>query len=230
MIDILGYCFICGKETSFHGDLFNGRESFSCKHCNGVSRNRQLAKVICAYYNCMSLSELPKTLKIYEPTSWGAFNTVLGGKEGFVCSEFYHDVIPGEKKGGVLCQDLRQLTFKDGFFDLVITQDVFEHIERPFEAFDEIFRILTPSGVHAFTIPCIYQTQSREGLPKVFHGDPINDGLVHTDFGLDIVDVLNRRYPEMTTRLFLGEDEPDDLCIIDTWIVKNTAFLSVKNN
>jgi 2-polyprenyl-3-methyl-5-hydroxy-6-metoxy-1,4-benzoquinol methylase len=45
------------------------------------------------------------------------------------------------------------LTFADGTFDLIITQDVFEHVMQPAETFREIARVLKPGGAHIFTMP-----------------------------------------------------------------------------
>ena len=43
-------------------------------------------------------------------------------------------------------QNLEKLTYEDESFDVVITQDVFEHINEPFQAFKEIARVLKPGG------------------------------------------------------------------------------------
>jgi SAM-dependent methyltransferase len=68
-------------------------------------------------------------------------------------SQFFSDVPRGQSKDGQRSEDLEALTFPDESFDLVITQDVFEHVLRPAKAFAEIARTLKPGGAHVYTVP-----------------------------------------------------------------------------
>lgn len=102
-------------------------------------------------------------------------------------------------------QNLENMTFKDESFDIVITQDVFEHINYPFKAFQEIERVLKPEGCHIFTVPIdnpFVRTTPRVKmengiripiLPEVYHGNPIdkeNGSLVTYDWGNDICELV----------------------------------------
>lgn len=102
-------------------------------------------------------------------------------------------------------QNLENLTYADGSFDVVITQDVFEHINNPFSAFFEIARILKLGGGHFFTVPIdapLHKTVSRitiengvrkAVLPEIYHGNPIdkeNGSLVTYDWGNDICELI----------------------------------------
>jgi len=204
----LGCCTACGNSGRFYKKGENLRETFICDICGSNSRNRHLALVL---FDALGLAgpcsvkkivrEFPR-LKVYEAQSDGAVNRLLGRLPGYISSEFFADVPPGSiSKSGVLCQDLQKLTFKDGSFDLVISQDVLEHVRVPELAWREIYRVLTPSGFHIFTIPFHRdkKTVRRVGLdgdkdtfilPKIFHGDGVRDGLVYTDFGNDLIDHL----------------------------------------
>jgi len=205
----IGLCTICEEYTPFDKHSENLRETFICKKCGSNSRNRHLAKVLCHTLsggdnNINSLKELVKkfsNLRIYEAQASGAINSVLKNLDRYVHSEFFADIKLGSLKLGIRCENLQSLTFKDETFDAVITQDVFEHISKPWVAFKEVHRVLKPSGCHIFTIP--YNKDSKtvervkiEGnkeiylLPKVFHEDSIGDGLVYTDFGCDVLDRL----------------------------------------
>lgn len=108
----------------------------------------------------------------------------------------------GEVLNGILCQDLERTTFQDNAFDLIITEEVFEHIPSPERACIELRRILKPGGYHISTI-AVYWNQEKsvvraimeEGvvrhlLEPIYHGDPNRpDGaLVFVDFGADIVE------------------------------------------
>ena len=112
---------------------------------------------------------------------------------------------------GGSCQDLESLTFADESFDLVVTQDVFEHVANPDTAFAEVSRILAPGGSHVFTVPWYpdQPTRRRAELvdgqivrlaPPEYHGDPFdsNGALVFNRFGSDIADLIAEA-SDMTT-------------------------------
>lgn len=67
-------------------------------------------------------------------------------------TEFFDGVPSGMLHGGVLCQDLHATTFDDGRFDLVMTEDVLEHVTDYLRALKEIRRVLKPGGCHVFTV------------------------------------------------------------------------------
>jgi len=114
---------------------------------------------------------------------------------------------PGVERGmiyrGFRNENLEQLTFDDESIDLHITQDVFEHIFDPAQAFKEVARTLKPGGAHIFTTPLVNkdaQTQwcakrdakgAIEHLidPPEYHGNPVSaDGsLVTVHWGFDIL-------------------------------------------
>jgi SAM-dependent methyltransferase len=124
----------------------------------------------------------------------------------------------GATHQGFRCEDLARQTFDDGSFDLVITQDVLEHLLEPTQAFSEISRTLRPGGAHVFTVPwhCGQETKVRarkssagiEYLEEpVYHGNPVdaNGSLVATDWGTDLCDIIDRS-SGMTTTMIHTED------------------------
>lgn len=206
---VIGYCLICGSSTVFYRASNNLRETFKCKVCGSISRNRHLAKVLCIVLGIDEPYSLKKAIKsfprfkIYEAQASGAIHNYLMNLGGYVYSEFLPNVLPGTLSDkGIRCEDLQRLSFKDNSFDLVITQDVLEHVRDPELAWREIYRVLKPRGYHVFTIPYLENqvTVSRvklDGeediyiLPKKFHGDSIREGLVYTDFGYNLIEYLN---------------------------------------
>jgi len=46
-----------------------------------------------------------------------------------------------------------RLTFADSSFDLMITNDVLEHVPSYEDAYRELFRVLAPGGLLVFTVP-----------------------------------------------------------------------------
>jgi len=101
-------------------------------------------------------------------------------------------------------EDLTRLSFDDASFDLVVTQDVFEHIPVPTRAFSECWRVLRPGGRLIFTIPffpdltttAVRATVAEDGSvthlePPEVHGNPLGGGsLCFQHFGWDLLDML----------------------------------------
>jgi SAM-dependent methyltransferase len=106
--------------------------------------------------------------------------------------------------GTYRCENLEEQTFDDATFDLVVTQDVFEHIMNPDQAIREIARTLKVGGAFIATVPIVRklrpsQRRSRlyDGsivhlLDPEYHGSPVGKGgsLVTIDWGYDIVSYL----------------------------------------
>lgn len=72
--------------------------------------------------------------------------------------------------------DIKDLPFEDNCVDTVILTQVLEHIDKPFEALDEIKRILKNDGILILSVPFIYHAHatpydyfrfSEYGLKKI---------------------------------------------------------------
>jgi SAM-dependent methyltransferase len=110
----------------------------------------------------------------------------------------------GSYQGKHRSEDLTQMTFKDGEFDLFITSDVFEHVFNPGKAFKEIARVIKPGGAHIFTMPwypALKNSLERATLKNgkieyiqepMYHGNPIDEkgSLVTMDWGIDFCDII----------------------------------------
>ena len=166
---------------------------------NGASRQEQYLSAVLP---------LLEPLSIYELQAQGALHAILHRLPGYVCSEFLEAVEPGKRNSlGVLCQDASRLTFADGLFDAVISQDVLAHMDDPWRGFEEIQSVLKPGGVHIFTVPLHEGRKTRRRaardtagslmhlLPPVFHKDPLNPqgALVFWDYGEDLPDLLRAK-------------------------------------
>ena len=126
---------------------------------------------------------------------------------------------PGSCKHGFRCENLEKLTFADGAFGLVITQDVFEHVLDPALAFREIARTLKPGGAHVFTVPlykgkrtvirAIKEANQIKYLQEpMYHGNPVDKkgSLVVTDWGDDMIDFIEAN-SGMTTKMLTFHDK-----------------------
>jgi SAM-dependent methyltransferase len=205
-----GKCFICGNNVDFQAEEgFSLREA-GCPICQGSKRNRDLAKTIIRTYlkdDTLSLAEgleYLQELAVFEVEASGPIHNYLGKLPKYICSEYFDNVPPGSVSGsGIRHEDLERLTFPNNSFDLVITQDVFEHVSNPERGFLEIRRVLKSGGYHIFTVPfhegrkTVRRVTIKDGrkvflLPPVHHGDPLRESgsLVYTDFGDDIIENL----------------------------------------
>ena len=210
---IEGECYICGGTVSF---LIQRKATLlreaSCSVCGASIRNSDLAKGILDAFGIRERSlksALPKLsgYRILNTCSSGKIHDCLHRLPGYVASEYFDDVPNGEKKGNVVSADLMNLPFADESFDLVISEDVFEHISDYKKAFSEVYRVLNAGGYHIFTVPLHEgkKTVSRIGNEKrIYHGDPIREegALVITDFGSDLSDILDNM--KFSTKVVMG--------------------------
>jgi len=105
---------------------------------------------------------------------------------------------------GIRHEDVHQLSLTEESVDLVVSNDVMEHVPDPKVGFGEIYRVLRRGGILFLTIPfhsgndtTVMRAEAREGrvvhhLPEVYHGNPVSDqgSLVCTDFGWDVLSML----------------------------------------
>ena len=204
-------CYFCGAWVPRGGlENQNYRESRACEACGSNNRTDALAQVLLRIYGHHS-SSLDRALndfselRIHEFSFQGPLFDRFTRLPNFTFSEFFPGVGNGELSAtGVRSEDIENLTYSDNTFDLVVAQDVLEHVPDPSRGLREVFRTLVPGGRHIFTVPfnrgmdtSVLRTRLEEGtltylLPPEYHGDPIRDegALVFTDFGADIVALI----------------------------------------
>jgi SAM-dependent methyltransferase len=121
---------------------------------------------------------------------------------------------------GYRSEDIESQTFEDECFDLVITQDVFEHLFRPDRAMKEISPTLRVGGAHIGTVPIVQKNAASRRraslgekgevihhLEPQYHSSAIGDSgaLVTIDWGYDIARYLTEQSGLLTT-LYLIDD------------------------
>lgn len=204
-----GYCHVCGRNTIFLKLDKWLRDYYRCACCLSIPRQRALKLVldqVCPDWRSKAIHESSPNGPLSKRISQECL--------GYVGSQYYTDVPVGSYKGAYVSQNLERQSFADRQFDIVITQDVLEHVLHPKLAFAEISRTLKPGGVHIFTVPLDSElaTQTRavevhgrlEHLREpIYHKNPVdvNGSLVITDWGHDIVNVI-RCCSDMTTEIF----------------------------
>ena len=207
-----GTCNICGEEQVFVRRNASLREGYRCGRCKASMRYRGQADAILRTYaeqGSTTIAEIVReprfaSLAFWEPGVLGPFREHFTTMPGYVMSDFWPDVRPGDERDGVRCEDLMALTFSDRSFDLVLTSDIFEHVRKPFVGFAEVHRVLRPGGRHIFSIPvqepwraATVERVDTSGPDDVFvlepryHLGPGNSlHIVYNDFGRDLVDGL----------------------------------------
>ena len=164
-----------------------------------------------------------KTLSIHEssPGGRGASLKLKQHSQQYVGSHFFPDFPLGKiHSSGWRNENLEAQTFEDESFDLVITQDVMEHIFNPDRAFSEISRTLKPGGAHVFTAPLVRKHQSSQirarlsdngeidyPFPAEYHGNPIDNkgSLVTMHWGYDICEYIQKACGMYTTIVFIDD-------------------------
>jgi GT2 family glycosyltransferase/2-polyprenyl-3-methyl-5-hydroxy-6-metoxy-1,4-benzoquinol methylase/glycosyltransferase involved in cell wall biosynthesis len=205
-------CSVCGSADILaptpEGSI---REAFVCQNCFALGRVEALARValqILGRDGEGSLAELARRrpgVRVHELGFVGAIADTLRGHAWYSMSEYFDDIPRGSAgPGNIQCEDATQLTYADQSFDMLISQDVMEHVTDPRAAFAETARVLRPGGSHVFTIPhdkSLPHTITRARLdpygieylmPPEYHGDPVRamGALVFTDFGRDLALIL----------------------------------------
>jgi SAM-dependent methyltransferase len=205
----LGRCTVCGRLTIFFClDRDSFRNSMICLFCRSASRSRHVAQAILDIVGGggTSIADLPATgeVTIYNTATDDCFSRVLRDYHGCFNSCYKDGLAPGtEISPRTSCQNIEALTYADGSFDFVITEDIFEHVRHPEKGFREIYRVLRPGGYHVFTVPFHFDrptlvrvdTSGAEDvylLPPEYHGDPLRGTiLAYRTFGIDLFEELN---------------------------------------
>jgi len=126
----------------------------------------------------------------------------------YVATQYYPDIPIGSIINNYQNQDLENQTFINEYFDIVVTQDVMEHLYNPGKAFTEIARTLKKGGAHIFTVPIVNKHKPTEvwavkgeNNNPVFlktpewHGNPVDSGgsPVTMHWGFDIVNYIKEK-------------------------------------
>lgn len=214
---VSGYCIPCNKSVPFlvdrssgaqqqgNGWIPNWRERQVCPSCQMNSRQRLISAIVSQYLrdcqsNNLNVYFMEQVTPIYDwaTKSFPAVNII--GSE-FLGPQY----ASGTVRDGILHEDVMALSFEDNSLDLIVSNDVFEHVPVPSLALRECFRVLKPNGLMIVTIPfhcnsdasVTRATIDSSGIthkcPPLYHGNPVSaDGsLVITDFGWDFMDMLS---------------------------------------
>lgn len=127
--------------------------------------------------------------RIYAAEAVTPFAMLMRGRfPKFIGSEYASNAAVRDEMFPVLFQDLTQLDFPSGRFDIVTTNEVLEHVPDLDGALREIARVLRPGGKHIGTAPV--HLDCEKGLVRArltdgeivhleepeYHGNPFEEG------------------------------------------------------
>jgi len=112
--------------------------------------------------------------RVYEMSSYGITLAYLRRAFADVTiSEYMPNVELGSTVDGTLIQDVQRLTFADESFDLITSNQVFEHVPDDVQGFRECLRTLRRGGAMIFTVP-LHDIPKTKPLAKLS-----NSGVIH---------------------------------------------------
>ena len=209
-----GFCIPCSRNVSLLVDIESGgqqagdswhpnwRERLVCPLCGMNNRQRLMAALVkqkLGNESCKSVYFMEQVTAIYK---WA--ENVFQDRE-IVGSEYLgYEYKGGDVIQGVRHEDVENLSFADESLDLIVSNDVFEHVPHPAKAFSQCARVLKEGGIMLASIPFHRNhdaSQARAILKEgevthlqspSYHGNPVSaDGaLVFTDFGWDLLDQI----------------------------------------
>ena len=204
-----GKCAVCCRQRIFI--LTDAPETIRnhaiCVRCRSSSRNRHVAICIAQAFAARGIGRLADfaqhpELLVLNTSSDTPLAHALGRAPNIVCSEYLDGVEPANRRTDVQNENLKRLSFADDTFDLVISEDVFEHVRDSDRAFREVHRVLKPGGVHVFSIPFAFGRRTEALFDRVggeivlrepieYYGGPLRGRIAcYTRFGIDLFETL----------------------------------------
>lgn len=209
---IAGYCVICQANVSFQtsagvmmGDHTSLREGMQCQRCGVSSRGRLLFDAIVETFGRDADLE-GAVLEAMSPLA----ASLVAQFPALVGSEYLgSDVKPGDSRKlrdrEVRHESILGLSYADASLDVLVHNDVLEHVYDVDGALRESLRVLRAGGACVFVMPffpLIDRTQVRGRLnddgsiehfeEPEYHGDGVTDKGIYTfyHYGIDFVDRL----------------------------------------
>lgn len=193
-----GFCPCCRSKTVFSSEDDWLRDHYVCQRCGSIPRQRHIQLILD--------EQVPGWHRLALHESSPSNDFIKRWSSNYDASQYFPDVPRGEYRDGVRSEDLEALTLDDDSVDVVITQDVLEHVFHPDRVLREVHRVLRPGGAHIFTTPkhrglteticrAVITDDGRTEhlLEEQYHGNPIGDSkaLVTFDYGQDFEDLMS---------------------------------------
>lgn len=211
--DLRRFCLCCNETMPMLVDYHfgaaerdgsrmpNWRERLVCRGCGMNNRQRLVAKLL---QQCAVRYQRPRVYLMEQVTPIFRWVSKLDAVDVMGSEYLGYEYRGGECVKGLRHEDVMNLSYQDESFDIIVSNDVLEHIPDPARALRECCRVLKPGGTVLATFPFhpdMDSTRVRARpvgdtiehlLPPRYHGNPVSaDGsLVFQDFGWDFLDVM----------------------------------------
>lgn len=192
---------LADRQHSWDGRV-NFRERLVCPGCQLNTRMRFMAHLLRE-----TVRGLPARPRVYlheQVTSFFAWAQRSLAAEVLGSEYLGHDLAGGTVIDGIRHEDALALSFADESFDVIVSQEVLEHVPSITDAIDETARVLAPNGRLLLSVPfdqtadeTVQRARLVSGVVEhlqepVFHGNPVSPegSLVFYDHGWDLMDRL----------------------------------------
>ncbi len=175
----------------------NYRESFRARGLNARAR------AVLDHFACTPSEKHRFALRIYAPEALTPFAMELRGRyPRFLGTEYLPEPAHRQRFFPIPHEDLMALSFPDGSFDVVFSNEVFEHVPDLRRAVGEIARVLRPGGLLLGTFPFAYNSATtlqrayvQRGVlhlagPPEYHSDPVDPVLGALVYQIPAWDVI----------------------------------------
>jgi SAM-dependent methyltransferase len=171
---------------------FNLREGDACTKCRMPKRVRMLL------WSIRRLFPEIEPIRILHLNQVNELSGFLKQSHHLVETFFDSSRVLGSEYDGLINQDMQQLQFETGQFDLVVHSETLEHLHRYYQALAECHRVLKPGGFQVYSVPLIRSRETRRRiqidpmgnasnvLPESYHGLG-RDYQVVWEFGKDFL-------------------------------------------
>jgi SAM-dependent methyltransferase len=207
--NLIGFCEPCQRESRFlvdwqysDGIIPNYRERLICEYCGLNSRQRFIAGLLKRFLNdsnkpIAQIHVLEQVTKFYKYIQENLNNANVVGSEYLGGHN-----MPGQVINGIRHEDATKLSFAKNSVDIIVSNDVYEHVHDIQKTLKEAYRVLTNNGKLLISIPFHYSEKKSKQraaivkeklvhlLPALYHGNPSaeENSLVFYDFGWDFLD------------------------------------------
>jgi SAM-dependent methyltransferase len=153
----LAECPLCRRSyfLSLRADPFMTR----CLGCKATVTNLSLIPVIKHHFSNRYDGKVAYELSTYGST----LNWMKKNFSEVVTSEFVPDKPLGQLIDGFHKEDVQRLSFADETFDVVSSNQVFEHVPDDIQGFKECLRVLRDGGAMVLSVP-LFETTATERI------------------------------------------------------------------
>ncbi|NLI82629.1 MAG: glycosyltransferase [Deltaproteobacteria bacterium] len=211
---VSGQCYPCGRHSKFLVDrrygavqeegvwIPNWRERLVCGSCGLNNRQRLVAALTMDWLSAVIGSDSCVYMMEQVTPLYAFFRERFPGVR-VIGSEFLNPSLPGGRiVDGIRHEDAERLSFLDSSVDVILSNDVLEHVNEPMAVLAECARVLRPGGMLVLTIPfhearatsvrraSVLNGEIKHHLEPQWHSNPISPegSLVFTDFGWDVLE------------------------------------------